>query len=193
MNPMSDPSPSDIDRLLARARAGDRIAWEELFRECYPKVLRVVRRRLNKPLRTVYDSTDFASDVMKSLAANIGRLDFESYDALLAFLTEVASQKVIDEHRKENALKRDVKRREPLGADGGGGIASDTPTASKFAQAEEARAALLDGQNAPGREVIKLKESGHSNQEVAKQVGWNIKKVQRFLKDLEDRYRRRRA
>ena len=76
------PSDNDSSGLFARARAGDQAAWEELFHTCYPKVIRVVRRKLDRPLRSLYDSTDFASDVMKSLAANLDRLDFPSIDSL---------------------------------------------------------------------------------------------------------------
>ncbi len=96
-----DQPPADPDdRLFALARAGDTGAWDELFHKCYPKVIRVVRRKLDRPMRSLFDSTDFASDVMKSLAANAGRLDFPSFDSLMAFLVQVAEQKVIDEYRK---------------------------------------------------------------------------------------------
>ena len=50
-------------------------------------------------MRSLYDSTDFASDVMKSLAANFNQLTFVSMESLFKFLTQVAEQKVIDEHR----------------------------------------------------------------------------------------------
>ena len=66
----------DLATILEAAHRGDQSAWEALFRECYPKVRRVVRRKLNRSMRSLYDSTDFASDVMKSLAANFGHLDF---------------------------------------------------------------------------------------------------------------------
>ena len=70
----------------------------------------MVRRKLNRSMRSLYDSTDFASDVMKSLAANIGHLQFPSIDSLLAFLAHVAEQKVIDEYRRRHTLKRDITR-----------------------------------------------------------------------------------
>src|SRR4051812_15747384 len=97
MTPPSDESDRDPQDLLDRARAGDQAAWDELFKTCYPKVIRVVRRKLNRPLRALYDSTDFASDVMKSLVGNLDRLDFPSIHSLMAFLTQAAEQKVIDE------------------------------------------------------------------------------------------------
>ena len=87
MTTVSDPEVSvDISRALQDAQKGDQTAWETLFRECYPKVRRVVRRKLNRSMRSLYDSTDFASDVMKSLAANIDQLSFPSIDSLMSFL-----------------------------------------------------------------------------------------------------------
>jgi RNA polymerase sigma factor (sigma-70 family) len=191
MIPASGPPDSDPSGLLARARAGDPAAWEELFRTFYPKVIRVVRRKLDRPMRSLYDSTDFASDVMKSLAAKFDRLDFPSIDSLMAFLTQVAEQKVIDEYRRRHTLKRNINRERSLdgghrSGDGPVALASDDPTASQVAQASEARERLLAGQSETERAVIELRRQGYSNAEIAEQTGWNIRKVQRFLKDLLD-------
>src|SRR6516164_8958331 len=79
MTMTSDPPiPDELSKALYEAQHGDRSAWETLFRACYPKVRRVVRRKLDRSMRSLYDSTDFASDVMKSLAANFGQLQFPS-------------------------------------------------------------------------------------------------------------------
>ena len=111
MTTVSDPELSlDLSRALQDAQKGDQTAWETLFRECYPKVRRVVRRKLDRSMRSLYDSTDFASDVMKSLAANIDQLSFPSIDSLMRFLAHVAEQKVIDEYRRRHTLKRNVNR-----------------------------------------------------------------------------------
>lgn len=185
------PPPLDPSTLLARARAGDQAAWEELFHMFYPKVVRVVRRKLDRPLRTLYDSTDFASDVMKSLAANLDRLEFPSIHALMAFLAQAAEQKVIDEYRRRHTLKRDITRERALGSveeDANNvELASGGPTASEIVQASEIRDHLLARQDEEARRVIELKHQGYSNGEIAEQTGWNIRKVQRFFKDLQDR------
>jgi RNA polymerase sigma-70 factor (ECF subfamily) len=191
MTPMSDSPVHDSDVLIARARAGDQEAWEELFRTCYPKVIRVVRRKLNRPMRSLYDSTDFVSDVMKSLAANLGRLDFPSLGSLIAFLAQAAEQKVIDEYRRRHTLKRDITRERALVAPNGTDVkplalASADPTASQVAQATEACERLLAGQDESERMVIELRWLGYTNVEIAERTGWNIRKVQRFLKDLHD-------
>jgi RNA polymerase sigma-70 factor (ECF subfamily) len=194
MNPMSDSPNHDSDELIARARAGDQAAWEELFHTCYPKVIRVVRRKLDRPMRSLYDSTDFVSDVMKSLAANLDRLDFPSLGSLIAFLAQAAEQKVIDEYRRRHTLKRDITReRAMVGNDGTDimplALASSDPTASQVAQASEVRERLLAGQDESERTVIELKRLGYTNAEIAERTGWNIRKVQRFLKDLHDSLR----
>lgn len=188
---MSMPTGLDAGaELLARAKIGDESAWEELFRTCYPKVVRVVRRKLDSPMRSLYDSTDFASDVMKSLAANFGRMDFPSINSLMAFLAQVAEQKVIDEHRRRRTLKRDVTRERPIsgfrGAETPIAIPSDDPTASQLAQANEVHEQLLNRSDETERRVLKLRELGHDNQDIADQTGWHVRRVQRFLKDLRD-------
>ena len=192
MVPTSD-SVNTADSLFARARAGDNGAWDELFRTCYPKVIRVVRRKLNRPMRSLYDSTDFASDVMKSLAANAGRLEFDSFNSLMSFLIKVAEQKVIDEYRRAHTRRRDIGREVrlvPVGEDGAEGtsipLALGGPTPSQFAQATEVHERLLAGQDEEQRKVIELRHEGYSVSEIAANTGWNIRKVQRFLKDLKD-------
>jgi RNA polymerase sigma factor (sigma-70 family) len=188
---MSMPTGLDAGAdLLARAKVGDQSAWEELFRTCYPKVIRVVRRKLDSPMRSLYDSTDFASDVMKSLAANFERMDFPSINSLMAFLAQVAEQKVIDEHRRRRTLKRDVTRERPIsgyrGAETPIAIPSDDPTASQLAQANEVHEQLLNRSDEIERRVLRLRELGYDNQDIADQTGWHVRRVQRFLKDLRD-------
>ena len=192
---MHDLQSQDADALFTRARAGDEAAWTELFEKCYPKVRRVVRRKLNPPMRSLYDSTDFASDVMKSLAAKADDLDFQSFESLMAFLVNVAEKKVIDEYRKVYSLKRDLARQQPLVIDDGeggrpGNFASGDPTASQVALASEAHDRLLAGKSDPERRVIEMRHQGYSPTEIAETSGWNVRKVQRFFKDLRDSFGR---
>ncbi len=180
----------DLAQALQQAHRGDPAAWEAIFRECYPKVRRVVRRKLNRSMQSLFDSTDFASDVMKSLVANIGQLEFPSIDSLLAFLAHVAEQKVIDEYRRCHTLKRDITRdRAILSGNEENGpvhVPSGDPTASQLAQANEVHERLLSGADETERTIIELKNHGYSTAEIAEKTGWNIRKVQRFLKDLLD-------
>ena len=193
MNPMSVSPDLDSDR-AHRASRGRAIKarGKSFFYACYPKVIRVVRRKLDRPMRTLYDSTDFYSDVMKSLVANLDRFDFPSIESLIAFLKKAAEQKVIDEYRRQHARKRGIDRNRPLVADDGTDMGpltlpSPGPTASQEAQATEALDRLLaEHQDLGERQVIELKQQGYTNPEIAEQTGWNLRKVQRFFKDLYD-------
>jgi RNA polymerase sigma factor (sigma-70 family) len=191
MTPPSDREiKGDLSRALQEAQKGDQTAWETLFRECYPKVRRVVRRRLDSSLRSLYDSTDIASDVMKSLAANLNHLSFPSIDSLIAFLAHVAEKKVIDEYRKQHTLGRDKSRERPLFTGDSETapiqVPSREPTPSQQAQADEVREWMLRRLDQTGREILDLKRAGYTVADIAVKTGWNIRKVQRLLKNLQD-------
>ena len=178
----------DLVLALRDAQKGDESAWKAVFEECYPKVRRVVRRRLDRSMRALYDSTDFANDAMEDLAANFKQLEFPSVNSLIAFLANVAEKKVIDEYRRQHTLKRDVTRERPMfatGPDGGAvQLPSDSPTASQFAQANEVYDRLLARKDETERTIITLRQEGYSNSDIAQRTGWNIRRVQRFLEDL---------
>jgi RNA polymerase sigma factor (sigma-70 family) len=191
MTQMSQPQiEDDLIRALREAQKGDQTAWEALFKECYPKVRRVVRRRLDRSMRSLYDSTDFANDAMENLAANFDQLEFPSVHSLIAFLAQVAEQKVIDEYRRQHTIKRDITRDRQISGTGADGrsvqLRSDAPTASQLAQANEVHEWLLSRPDETERKIIQLKEEGYSTSDIAECTGWNIRKVQRFLQDLHD-------
>jgi len=185
---IASPPPADSpNNLLERARLGDQEAWEVLFKECYPKIVRVVRHRLSRPMRKLYDSTDIANEVMKSLAAKFDNFDFSSIDGLRAFLIHAAEQKVVDGYRRGHARKRDVTRDRPIhGGENAVGweIADESPTASQVAVASEEVENLLEAQSGESRTILELKIQGLSNSEVARETGWHLRKVERFLANL---------
>ena len=178
----------DLGLALQEAQKGDQFAWETLFKACYPKVRRVVRRRLNRSMRSLYDSTDFANDAMENLAINFDQLEFPSVDSLIAYLAQVAEKKVIDEYRRQHTLKRDVTRDRPIFGNGPDAtpvqLSSDDPSASELAQANEVHERLLSRSDQTERAIIELREQGYSTSDIAERTGWNIRKVQRFLQDL---------
>lgn len=192
MSEARDSSILGLDGLFARARDGDQAAWRELFDASYPKVIRAIRRRLNsQAMRSLYDSTDFVGDIWKSLAEKPENFDFATFDDLQRFLAKAAERKIIDKYRRLHAQKNDVGLQRPITGwitvgDGVLDLASPDPTPSQFAQATEASEGLLSGQTGDDRRVIEFKQEGFTNEEVAEKVGWSLRKVQRFLKDLGD-------
>ena len=65
-------------------------------------------------------------------------------------------------------------------------LPSDEPTASQVAQAHEVEERLLARPDETERTIIELKQQGYSNSDIAEQTGWDVRKVQRFLKKLLD-------
>lgn len=189
MNQSPGSSTTSVEDLFARARAGDQAAWEELFRTCYPKLRRVIRRRLDAPLRSLYDSADIANDVFKSLAAKSDRYDFTSFEALLSYLAEVAENKIIDESRRQKAQLRDLRKTRRLGVDDDAhrlvDLASTDPTPSQVAVANETRERILRDQPEPLRAVLVLKGQHYSTEEAAGEAGIPVRTVQRALVGLK--------
>jgi RNA polymerase sigma factor (sigma-70 family) len=144
-------------------------------------------------MRTIYDSADFANDVLESLAAKPERYDFDSLDKLLAFLVEEARRKVLDEVRKQNSQKRDIKRQQRLDAGDDESprmeLPGADPTPSQIVQAEETRDRLQLGLSEDERRIIEMRQLDYSNEEIARATGWHVRKVQRFLKELHDSWR----
>jgi RNA polymerase sigma factor (sigma-70 family) len=193
MGPSPDSKRTDVDALYARARAGDQDAWDELWKTCNDKLRRVIRRRLNPPMRSVYDSMDVTSDVWGSLFANRERLNFPTFDALMSFLAEKAREKVIDEYRRQHTKKRDINKRQGLDAVGGQdddhvpGIASSDPTPSQVAVANEGYERVLSRLNTgEERSALQMKREGYTTQEIAARLGWHIRAVQRLIRNIGD-------
>ena len=111
-----------------------------------------------------------------------------SFGSLIAFLAQVAEQKVIDEYRRQHTLKNDISRERPLAANGAGPIQvpSHDPTASQLAQANECNERLLARDDETERVIIELRQQGYTTADIAEKTGWNVRKVQRFLKELLD-------
>lgn len=189
-----DPSTSsddDAERLLIRFREGDKAAWETLVGRCYDKVRRVVRRRLEPRMRSLYDSTDIANDVFTSLVEKADRIDFQNLQALEAHLVQAAKRKVIDQWRKQHRHVRDMGREcrfytgdeshiiEPPASD---------PTPSQYAQARETKEWILARQSGAGRMVVELRELSYDTSEISSRLGLHVRKVQRLLKEMSDSF-----
>ena len=190
MNLSPETPRNDADALFTRAKAGDQSAWDELYRACQPKLVRAVRRRLNLPMRSLYDSLDFVGDVWESLVSKPEKFDFDSIDSLLAFMAKSAQRKVIDAYRRLHTLKNDVDRERSIDAAGENGSArepaSSDPTPSTIVSFEEDVARLAAGLDLEQREALNLKRAGHTNEEIAENLSWHLRKVKRFFRQLND-------
>jgi RNA polymerase sigma factor (sigma-70 family) len=184
----SDYVSPDFAGALREARRGDQAAWGILFNECYPKLLRVVDRRLDRSLRSLYDSADFASEAMKSLVVHFDGLQFQSIKSLMDFLVHVAKHKIIDEYRRRNTIKRSIRRGRRVSARDSGPYEpySDEPTPDQLVEASEFRERLRSLFDEGARTAVVLRQQGYSSSDIAERIGWGIRKVQRVFKKLRD-------
>jgi RNA polymerase sigma-70 factor (ECF subfamily) len=180
----------EFSGLMRRLRDGDEEAARVLLRDYGPHILRIIRRRLDPKLRSKFDSQDFAQSVWASFFAGLPEqdLNFDRPEALLAFLKNLASNKVIDAHRQRRRTKKyDVAREHSLdgsAAAAAGHLAVPGPTPSQAAVAKERWDRLLEGQPDYCQRILVMLQKGYTHQEIADQLGLNEKTVRRLLRRL---------
>ncbi|MGC1275853.1 MAG: sigma-70 family RNA polymerase sigma factor [Planctomycetaceae bacterium] len=194
MPPVAEPDSrepeSDLRQLLLRARAGDGEALNRVLDLYGNDLLRVVRRRLPRPVRKLYDSEDFVQAVWATfLCHDIDPAAFDSSERLLAYLRRIAANKVSDQIRQRFATQKTCVDRE-VSLDGVGDsriAASSGATASQVAIAHERLERLLRDQPAHYRRLIELKVAGAGTAEIAKELGLNPGTVRRILARIAER------
>jgi RNA polymerase sigma factor (sigma-70 family) len=190
-------APTAFQELMERVRAGCPEAARTLFERYGDHIRRVVRRKLHQRLRTQYDSLDFQQAVWASFFTGepVHQL-FATPEELVAFLTKMAYNKVVDAFRKRMQttrydLSRTVSLEEPAhaGPDAptlAGTVAAPQPTPSQVAIANE-RWELLNQKLPPQqRRVLDLLRRGYTHAEIAAQAGLHPKVIQRLLRRLNE-------
>ena len=107
---------SEFRLLMEGVVAGSDAAAAKLLERYGPAVLQAVRRRLNRHLRSKFDSLDFVQDVWASFFANPpSQHRLHRPEMLVAFLAQVARNKVINVTRQRlQGTKRNVNREHSL-------------------------------------------------------------------------------
>ena len=183
----------DFRKLMALVRAGSEEAARELFDRYSGHISRVVRRRLHRRLRSEYDSLDFIQAVWASFfAAPLDEYTFEQPKDLVGFLARMAYNKVVDVTRRRfGTVKHNINVELPLENGPGGSaeqVAVRQPTPSQEVIAEERWEHLLRGLTPPLRRVLELLRLGYTHKKIAQEVGLHPKTIQRFLRQLAERW-----
>jgi RNA polymerase sigma-70 factor (ECF subfamily) len=174
---------------MCRVRQGDDAAAMELVRTYEPEIRRAVRIRLTDVnLRRVLDSMDVCQSVFANyfVRAASGQFDFSEPGELIRLLIAMARNKVIDQTRRHQAGRRDMRRTDKSNAPIEDAIGKDA-TPSRIVSAREllaaARAQLSDDelyladQRALGREWADL----------AQELGTNADAIRKKLTRALDR------
>jgi RNA polymerase sigma-70 factor (ECF subfamily) len=184
---MSD-SRLEFEGLMAQVRAGCPRAAQEVFERYSEHVRRVVRRQLHHLLRTQYDSVDFLQAVWASFfLVAPERYTFTSPEELIAFLSQMAYNKVADVFRHRfQTDKQNIYREQRQGGEDPrlADVPGRGPSPSQVAIAHEHWERLLQGQPPQYRRVLEMLRQGHTHQEIAEQLDVHPKVIQRLLRKL---------
>lgn len=173
--------------LVGGLRAGDPSAVAALCRQYAPFIRAAVRRQLHPGLRTRFDSLDFVQDVWASfLALPAERYAFDTPQALFAFLTRMASNRVVEVFRQRfDTQKNDISRE--LAADDAtrDQLASPAPTPSQCAIAAEEWERLARRFPEGHRLVLERLREGYTNEDVARLAAVSLSTVNRIVSRLK--------
>ncbi len=174
----------EFNRLLHEARTGCDPAAREIVDRFTPFMQRVIRRRLNPRLRSVFDSADFSQSVWASFFAMAPQKhDFQAPEELVRFLEEVARNKVVEQIRRRLGTRNHRVRREiPL--ENEDELKARSPTASQEAIARERWQQVLQKQP-DHQEIMDCLRGGLSRQAIAQRLGISERTVRRAIRRLQ--------
>jgi RNA polymerase sigma-70 factor (ECF subfamily) len=175
----------EFHALMERVLTGSEEAAEELFRDYEHFLLHAIRRRLSKRIRSKFDSLDFAQDVWASFFTDFPqKRSFHSAQELVAHLTALARNKVVDAYRQGTAPKRDVHREQSLDDSvriDKDALPADQPTPSQVMMTHEEWLAFLRRQPLVYRRIFILVREGKSYDDIAAELGINRRTVARVV------------
>lgn len=179
---------NEFERLMERVRTGDPEAGKELFERYGKAIQMVVRYRMDRRLRSQFDSLDFTQDVWASFfRLPAGNYAFRTPEELMAFLTRVVHFKMIDAYRKRCRHSKNGERKFRRVQRNVDEQPARQPTPSQVAIVEEEWGRLLKNKPPKIQRALEMLRDGYSRREVAEHLGLNAKRIQRLIKRLNDR------
>lgn len=179
----------EFTALMERVRQGSDDATRELLDKYGQHVVWAVRRRLNRQMRSKVDSVDFTQAVWASFFANRSLAErFDRPKTLIAFLVQVAKNKVVDEFRRQfHTQKHNLNRERSLNGSAAleaGRVAARVPTPSQIAVSKELQEQLLAGQPPHYRQVLSFRQMGLTQEEIAARMQLSTRTIQRVMQKL---------
>jgi RNA polymerase sigma-70 factor (ECF subfamily) len=185
----SQPKRQEFRELMERVRQGSDDAVRELLDRYGPYVVWAVRQKLNKQMRSKADSVDFTQAVWASFFANRDHAErLDRPEALIAFLVQVAKNKVVDEFRRLfHTQKHNLNRERSLTGSAGfeaGRVAARIPTPSQIAVTNELRDKLLAGHPPHYQQILDYRRLGMTQEEIANRMQLSVRTIQRVMQKL---------
>lgn len=165
-----NPEPTFAE-FVARVRAGDPRAAEELIRRYEPAIRTIVRARLGAGLRRQLDTMDICQSVMSTFFARaaLGQFDLTDPGELLGLLARMTRNKLSEQARFHHRERRDSRR-----TSGGEAIehgVSHEPRPDQVAEARELLAKLRERLTGEERELADRRADGQEWAAIAAAMG----------------------
>jgi RNA polymerase sigma factor (sigma-70 family) len=183
-----DEGLAEFSALMEQVRLGSPQAAEQLWQKYGPYVVHVVRRSLHRRVRSQFDSQDFAQAAWASFFNHLPEARrFDTPGALVGFLSKLARNKVVTEHRRLHGTDRGVQleRRLDDSAAASEYIDARTPTPSQEAVADELVERLTAGQPPLYGRIVRMRREGFTAVEIAEREKTSTRTVRRVLTDLK--------
>jgi DNA-directed RNA polymerase specialized sigma24 family protein len=171
---------------VGQLKAGEKEAANQLWRRFYARLVLLARQRLRGLPRRAADEEDVALSAFASFcqAVDAGRYPtLDNRDDLWQVLVMHTARKAIDLRRYAARQKRDTGTSAavsaPASLDQVIGTEPDPEFAAACAEEFEHLMRLLDEPLL--REIALKKLAGHSNPEIAADVGWSLRSIERKL------------
>lgn len=199
---MPNGEANSFRELIKNVHEGSAEAFHSVIEQYGSHVYRAVRRRLDRRMRSKFDSGDFVQAVWASFFEKRQQLGtFDEPAKLIGFLIQVASNKVVDEFRRRLRSQRyDVRREQRIDEDWQRidekgrpingqrhPLAAKTPTPSAVAIVDEHMELLVRDQRTTCLQILELRTMGATFAEIAARIGVGEKTVQRVLKRMSRR------
>ncbi len=183
-------SGNEFERLMERVRTGDPEVGKELFERYGKAIQMVVRYRLDRRMRSQFDSLDFAHDAWASFfRIPTDNYTFRTPEELVAFLSRVVRHKMIDAYRKRCRRSKEGERTFVKSESYDEEQPAHQPTPSQVAIVEEEWRRLLQDKPPRMQRALEMLRQGYSQREIAEHLGLTVKSIQRLIKRLNERRR----
>jgi RNA polymerase sigma factor (sigma-70 family) len=181
------PPDEKFARLMEQVRAGCPEAAQQIFDRYAWKISMVVRRRLPQQLRNLYDTIDFTQDVWASFFhIPPDRYTFANPDELVAFLSRLADNKVVETVRQRRHASQPPLRLDEVGSTTATVPAAHADTPSQRLMAQECWQRLVHDLQPREKKILELRKLGYTHQEIADQLNTYTKEIQRLMRKLEE-------
>ncbi len=186
--------PSAFANLIARVRAGDPRATEELVRQYEPVIRMEVRRKMRDPrLRRAFDSLDVCQSVLGSffVRAALGQYNLDDPAEVVHLLVGMARNKLAFQVRKERRQCRDNRRVQALD-DHPVEVAAREPSPSQVIAGEELLQAARQELTEEERQLAERRAHGQSWDAIAADLGGTAqarrKQLERAIARIVERF-----